>query len=339
LVEHGLSAQDFADAMRALVGELGDDHSYAQDPRQVQEEKRAIASQYDFVGIGALFTPLGNTGHAAVMSVFDASPAAAAGLQPHDVLLAVDGGPVRDSAGKSRTLGVEGTKVWLQIRRPEQAEHELTLTRRRVSGRLPIEYCLLAEARIGYMFLPTLLDRTMADQVREALRDMTAGGPMNGLVLDNRMNGGGLGSVTQAILGLFVDGSWGEFVTRSSREPLRLEPEDIGGSQRVPLVVLVDHDTVSYGEIMSGVLRVSGRATIVGGHTAGNVEQLRAYDLPENWRVWLASATFQPRGMTNGVWERVGIVPDISLPTRWDLFTERDDPALAKAVEVLGTHR
>jgi len=189
--------------------------------------------------------------------------------------------------------------------------------------------------RIGYIFLPTVLDQTMDDQVREALRNMTADGPLNGLILDNRMNGGGLGSVTQAILGLFARGLHGEFVTRTTREPLRLTPEDIGGSQTVPLVVLIDIDTVSYGEIMSGVLRVGGRARIVGGRSRGNVEQLRAYDLSDGSRLWLASATFQPRGMANGVWEHTGVIPDVPLPTRWDLFTEANDPALAKAVELL----
>ena len=151
------------------------------------------------------------------------------------------------------------------------------------------------------------------------------------------VNGGGLGSVDQAILDLFASGIPGEYVTRDSREPLKLAPEDIGGSQSVPLTVLIDVDTVSYGEILSGVLRVSGRAKLLGGRTRGNVEQLRSYTFGDGSRAWLASATFQPRGMANGVWEKQGLVPDVALPTRWDLFTEADDPALAKAVELLTT--
>ncbi|OHE81380.1 MAG: hypothetical protein A3G75_14090 [Verrucomicrobia bacterium RIFCSPLOWO2_12_FULL_64_8] len=335
LVEQGLSDEDFYVAMAALVGELGDEHSYFQSPQRIREEKKNLASQYDFVGVGALFTPIKGTARAAIMCVFEGSPAAAAGLRPHDVLLAVEGGPIREESGRSRTLGVEGTPVRLTIQHPGGSPCDVTLTRRRVTGRLPIDFCMIFPLRIGYIFLPTLLDKTMDGQVREALRKMTADGPLNGLVLDNRMNGGGLGSVTQAILRMLASGLQGEFVTRTSREPLRLEPEDIGGSQTVPLVVLVDADTISYGEIMSGVLRVSGRARIVGGKTRGNVEQLRAYDLTDGSRVWLASATFQPRGMANGVWERTGIIPDVFLPTRWDLFTEADDPALAKAIDML----
>jgi C-terminal processing protease CtpA/Prc len=194
---------------------------------------------------------------------------------------------------------------------------------------------MVPQTRLAYIFLPTLLDKTMDAQVREALRNMTVGGPLDGLILDNRMNGGGMGSVTQAILGFFAGGSQGNFVTRTGKDPWPLKPENIGGSQTVPLVVLVDVDTVSYGEIMSGVLRVAGRAKIVGGRTLGNVEQLKQYKFEDGSRAWIASATFEPRGQAKGTWEETGIIPDVVLPTRWDLFTEANDPGLAKAVELL----
>ena len=336
LIEGGMRVDAFYGAMEALISELGDEHSYFQSPQEIQAEKAALTSQYNFVGVGALFLPIG-LDRAAIMTLMEGGPGAEAGLQPHDTLLSVDRGPIRDSSGYSRTRGPEGTTVQLRIERPGEAPRDITLTRRRVTGRLPIEYCLISAARIGYIFLPTMLDQTMGDQVREALQKLTADGPLAGLVLDNRVNGGGLGSVDQAILDLFASGIPGEYVTRDSREPLKLAPEDIGGSQSVPLTVLIDVDTVSYGEILSGVLRVSGRAKLLGGRTRGNVEQLRSYTFGDGSRAWLASATFQPRGMANGVWEKQGLVPDVALPTRWDLFTEADDPALAKAVELLTT--
>jgi C-terminal processing protease CtpA/Prc len=149
------------------------------------------------------------------------------------------------------------------------------------------------------------------------------------------MNGGGLGSVAEAVMGLFTSGSQGYYVSRTSRKALNLKSEDVGGSQTVPLVVLVGIDTVSYGEIASGVLRLAGRAKIVGEPTLGNVEQLQRYDFKDGSRAWLASATFEPLGEANGIWEETGIVPDVIVPSRWDLFTEANDPALAKAVELL----
>jgi C-terminal processing protease CtpA/Prc len=165
---------------------------------------------------------------------------------------------------------------------------------------------------------------------------MTLAGPLDGLVIDNRVNGGGLGSVAEATLGLFTSGLQGHFVRRTAAErPLAIAPEDVGGSQSVPLVILVDRDTVSNGEIFSGVLQHSVRATIVGGPSAGNVETLSAFDFPDESRAWIAAETFAPNGLAPGVWEGIGILPDLELRTRWDLFTEETDPALAAAVDLL----
>lgn len=335
LIQQGLSDEDFYVAMQDLLTELGDEHSHFQSPAKIKEDESSIASQYNFVGIGTLLTPIEGGDRAAIMTLFADSPAKQAGLLPHDVIIKVDGGPVREKSGKSRTLGPEGSKVKLTVQHPGESPRDVTLTRSRVNGLLPIDYCMVPQTRIGYIFLPTLLDKTMDSQVREALRKMTAAGPLQGLILDNRMNGGGLGSVAKAIMGIFEGGLQGNFVSRTSREPLQLKPEDIGGSQTVPLVVLVDVGTVSFGEIMSGVLRLAGRAKIVGGRSLGNVEELRVYKFLDGSRAWLASATFEPRGQTNDIWEDTGIVPDVTVPTRWDLFTEANDPALAKAVELL----
>ena len=164
---------------------------------------------------------------------------------------------------------------------------------------------------------------------------MTTDGPLDGLILDNRMNGGGLGSVAEATLGMFLGGSEGAFVTRTERDELVITAEDMGGSQTVPMVVLVGPDTVSYGEVVSGILQHAGRATVVGLPTLGNVEQLRRYDLPDGSRAWIASATFEPTGLPAGIWEDTGIVPDTLVPGRWDEFREGNDPGLAAAVGIL----
>lgn len=336
LIQEGLSDDTFYAAMQAMLNELGDRHSYFQSPADVAGEEAVQASGQNFVGIGALLKPILVANRAAVMTVFPGSPAAEVGLLPHDAILNVDGGPIRDEFGRSRTLGPAGTDVTLTIQRPGESPHDVTLTRRQVTGAFPIDYCLIPNTRIGYIFWPTFLDETIDDQTRAALQQMTADGPLDGLVLDNRMNGGGLGSVAEAVLGLFTGGLQGYYVTRESREPLDIQPEDVGGSQTVPLAVLVGVDTVSYGEIMSGVLRLAGRAQSVGEPTLGNVEQLRRYDFEDGSRAWIASATFEPLGQASGVWEETGIIPDVIVPTRWDLFTEASDPALAAATELLG---
>ncbi len=337
LVKKGLSQDDFYRAMERMINELGDDHSRFETPEQLAKENEAIASKYDYVGMGALLLPIEGSDHASIMTIFPDSPLIAAGIKVHDTILQVDGKSLRDDEGNSRTQGVVGSKVTFTYQHPGGQPHDITLTRQRIQSSLLIDTCIVPKTRIGYIFLPTLLDETIGDQVEAALKAMTKDAPLQGLVIDNRVNAGGLTTTAETIMNLFAGGEQGSFVSRTRKNPLKLRPKDIGGSQTVPLVILVDTYTASYGEIMSGVLRVAGRATIIGGTTLGNVERLSAYDMADGSRLWLASETFQPRGLTNGIWEETGIIPDISVPTRWELFTEATDPALAKAVDFL-TH-
>ena len=103
----------------------------------------------------------------------------------------------------------------------------------------------------------------------------------------------------------------------------------------MPLVVLVGPHTNSFAEIFAGVLQRSGRATLIGSTTPGNVEELYGFELRDGWRVRVATDAFRPFGGEAGAWEHTGIVPNIVVPTRWDLFTEATDPGLAAAIDLL----
>ncbi len=92
---------------------------------------------------------------------------------------------------------------------------------------------------------------------------------------------------------------------------------------------------VYFGEVFAGVLQNSGRASFVGEPTRGNVEVLYGYAFIDGSELWLAHATFEPLGLPAGVWEGVGVQPDVMVPMTWELFSEADDPGLATAVGVL----
>jgi carboxyl-terminal processing protease len=159
---------------------------------------------------------------------------------------------------------------------------------------------------------------------------------LDGLILDNRMNGGGLGSVANEILGFFTSGYVGDFVSLDGPEPLEITANPVHNSQEVPLVVLVGEDTVSYGEIVSGVLQDLGRARIAGQTTLGNVEQLRRFDFEDGSRAWLAASRFEPANSQSD-WETTGIVPDVEVIAEWTAFTFEDDPVIAAALAQLGS--
>ncbi|HRF47279.1 MAG TPA: S41 family peptidase [Anaerolineales bacterium] len=342
LIEGGLAPEDFSMSMARMIYELGDEHSGYQDPETVAEEDARLAGNNDYVGIGVLVQAVLETRSGVISHVFDGSPALEAGLRSHDVIVAVGGEPVVDEEGMLRTdkiRGPEGTDVNITVQRPGfDTPVDLTITRRRITGAATIDYCIVPGTRIGYIYLPSFDDETFPRQVRDALEAMSASERLEGLVIDNRMNGGGSSSVAHPILSYFVDGEQGAFISRNESDPLDLNGRDIEGSLSLPLVVMVDNDTASYGEIFSGVLKNAGRAVIVGRNTLGNVERLWGFNFDDGSRAWIASETFLPAGASRdqaGVWEETGIVPDYSVPTRWDLFSEANDPALAQAVEVL----
>ncbi len=339
LVTAGLTDDDFYTAMDDFITALGDEHSYFESPEQAAETDAGFSGNNDYVGIGVYTQAIPEAGRAVIIVVFPGSPAAAAGLRSHDNILAVDGEPVLDADGALREVirGAEGSPLTLTIERPGEAARDVNLLRGRITGAQPIDNCIVPGTRIGYLFLPGLDDDTIPDQVRAALRAMTADGPLAGLVIDNRQNGGGLASVLAPILGLFTHGTLGYFVSRDDSHPLEIEAEDVGGSQTVPLVVLVGQDTFSYGEILSGLLQLD-RATVMGMTTLGDVETQWLYWFDDDSRVWLSHELFQPPGQAVGVWEETGIIPDVAAPSRWDLFSEATDPALAKAVAWLETH-
>jgi C-terminal peptidase prc len=336
-VEAGLDTEAFYMLMGELVGELGDNHSYFQSPVAVAAERAALSGVNNYVGIGVLVDPLLDKGYGVILAVLPGSPAENEGLKAHDSVIAIDGLPVVENGiphpGYFR--GPECSAVVMTVRSPGQEPRDISIIRARVVAPLPIDARLVPTSdgsKIGYIFIPTFLDETIPDQVAKALSDF---GPLDGLIIDNRVNGGGAGSVMQPILSYFTTGSVGQFISRANTRPLMINRQSINDSQNVPLVVLVGKDTESYAEIFSGVLQDMGRAKIVGEASAGNVETLHRVDLTDGSRLWLAEERFEPVNSKTG-WEGRGVQPDVEAAAGWDAFTFETDPALAAALELLG---
>jgi carboxyl-terminal processing protease len=335
LVAQGLDERGFEALLDWVMVQLGDDHSYVESPLDAAEADAAEQGRTDFVGMGVWSFSIRDPRSDTVIAVHPGSPAQRAGLRPHDTLLEVDGLPFVDERGDGRSRGPAGTSFRLTYERPGEGAIETTIVRQRVTSSVPVEACRVAGTRIGYVLLPTFFEATVDDQLRDALTRLSVDGPLEGLVLDDRVNQGGLGIVLDPVLGMFTGGHVGSWVDRDRSEPVEVQPEDVGGSRSVPLVVLVGQHTNSFAEIFAGVLQQQGRATLVGTATPGNVEQLYGWDLRDGWRVRIATDAFRPVGGEAGAWERSGIVPDFEVPSRWDLFTEATDPGLAAAIELL----
>jgi carboxyl-terminal processing protease len=336
-IKTGLDTETFYNEMNNLISELKDDHSQFQSPVQLAKAQAELAGHNDFVGIGALILPLPDKERVSILAVFPDSAADHAGLKPHDSILATDGIPIV-SDGKvfvQHTRGPLCSAVTLTVQSPNEEPREVMVVRFRINAPVPIDARLVTTrdgSKIGYIFLPSFFDETIPAQVKKVLEEF---GQLDGLILDNRMNGGGSSDVLNPVLAYFTHGNLGNFVTRTSQRSLEIKANLVNNSQEVPLVVLVGPETVSFGEIFAGVLQDTGRALLVGKTTLGNVEVLHSHDFEDGSRLWLAQERFDPL-ISHANWEKDGIVPDVEAFADWDTFTFDSDPSIAAALKLLG---
>ena len=155
-----------------------------------------------------------------VVSPFEGSPAAAAGIHSGDVIATIDGVPVNtttlaDTIGRMR--GKEGTTVKIGILREGSAEPlQFTLKRSRVE--LHSVRSELLEPGMGYVRISQFSEST-GDDLDAALKDLRKhnGGPLKGLVLDLRNNPGGVLEAAVSVSDAFLDS--GVIVTAKGRTP------------------------------------------------------------------------------------------------------------------------
>ncbi len=337
-IEAGLSNEEFYFAMDELIVRLGDDHSVFLDPAQAAEDDAEYAGNLDYVGIGVLIAAVPERQRAVLILIFPGSPAEEAGLQSRDSVLAVDGEPILDEEGYLRDIvrGPEGTTIRVTVQTPGEEPRDVDITRRRITSGYPVPYQVLTSPRgqrIGFILLPSFGDLTINDRFAEALQALTAHGPLDGLIIDNRQNGGGADTVLRPTLSRFVFGEVGTFFSRNEERSLVVRLDEINGSASVPLVVLIGPDTVSYGEVFAGVLQDQGRAYLIGEPTYGNVETLWGYDFDDGSRAWIAHEAFRPAVNPDADWELTGIIPDLEVAVAWDMFTVETDPAVLAALD------
>ncbi|OGN95292.1 MAG: hypothetical protein A2Z71_00200 [Chloroflexi bacterium RBG_13_50_21] len=336
----GLTNVQFYQEINQLISRLGDDHSSFLDPQQVAQQAAESEGKHDYVGIGILVSAVPDRQRAVVLSVFTGSPAESAGIQLRDSVISVDGTPILDENGYLRDIvrGPEGTAINVIVQTPGEEPRELRLTRHRINGDSPVIHTVITtpdNKRIGYIFLVTFMDNTVDEQVAVALQEMTTERPLDGLILDNRMNEGGSSLVLMPMLGYLLGGHLGDFIRHSEQYPLEVKMHDINGSSRVPLVVLVGSGTASFGEIFAGILQDMGRAFLIGTPTEGNVEILWSYDFEDGSQLWLANETFRPLNYPDQDWEKSGIIPDITISGEFDEYSLNNDPAVKAAIQYL----
>jgi retinol-binding protein 3 len=179
---------------------------------------------------------------------------------------------------------------------------------------------------IGYLNLGGFADMPLAKRPLDAA--MTLLSPTDALIIDLRGNGGGDSDTVAYLLGYFfsrpteVTGAvvreGGKFRTDHTFTPAR-----VGGSRYVdkPLYVLIDHQTISGGEMFAYDLKTLHRAVVLGEASAGAAMGLGSppYVLTDHLTISVPNAqTRNPYTGTN--WQGTGVVPDIAVPSQQALL-------------------
>lgn len=249
--------------------------------------------------------------------VIPGSPAAVAGLQPEDVVVAIDGEPTaevgrerRDAgAWEARLRGASGTRVSLSVTRVGvRAPRVVTLVRARVE--VPsVRGRPLAEG-IGYLAISRFVESTAADAAGQ-LAALRAAGALRALVLDLRGDPGGVIEQAIATADLFL--ASGTIATlRGRRGVLETYTAHAAGTWTgFPIVLLVDGGTASAAELLAAALHDHRRATLVGLPTFGKGSVQTFFELADGAGIKLTTSRYlTPAG--NSL-ESKGIIPDVRI--------------------------
>lgn len=253
-----------------------DDFSSMVWPVDKSDFEKSIGGEFSGVGIQISL----EDGQLTVVSPLEDTPAYRAGIQAGDVILKIDGeatqGITLDQAVQKIT-GPAGTKVVLTVRRATSAkliDFELTRDRIRIQTVKGFnrdadghwQYMIDQDYRIGYVRITNYMKRTV-EELEKAMDEM-ANQNVRGLVIDLRFNPGGLLQQAVEMSDLFIDD--GVIVSTEGMVRRVEERAHAGGTNlTLPIIVLVNDFSASAAEIVSGALKDSKRALIVGQRTYG----------------------------------------------------------------------
>jgi carboxyl-terminal processing protease len=315
----------------ALLASLHDPYTVYFSPQQAKQFGQELSGSY--TGIGVAVAP--KAGRLTVTKVFPGSPAARARVVPGEVIVSVNGVP---TAGKSvnanvaRIAGPAGSTVRLLLRRTAPLRPiDLTLTRRAIS--LPLTTSRIMQDRgtkVGYVALSSFSTGAGA-HVRQAIAGLQRRGAQ-WIVFDLRDNGGGLVSEAASVAGDFLPAGR-VVVTMQGLHSARDVVKTSGGPPtNLPVVVLVNRNTASASEIVTGALQDYRRATIIGTRTFGKGVVQQVMPLPGGAELKITVAAYRtPLGRDIN---HKGLTPSILVTRPAGSGT---DPALTRALRYIVT--
>ena len=331
LLSKNYSSREVAyNALRNALKQLNDPYTRFLDPKEFQAlNSNDINGELTGIGLQLEAAPQ-NNGFRVIKAIAN-SPALRAGIQPGDIVLAIDGHQTRGLSVDQVTnliRGAENTQVNIQLSRSQQSPYTITLTRQRIQ--IPLVDAALRQQgnqRIGYIRLDEFSGHA-AEQMQQAIATLTRQ-HADRFVLDLRGNPGGLLDEETAIARMWLNqGKIVRIVDRTGSAE-QIDANYTALTSR-PLAVLADGNSASASEILTGALKDNHRAIVVGTQTFGKALVQSVNPLSDGSGINVTIAHYYtPAGLDIN---HRGITPNIVSP-----LTQQQQQELSTHPEELGT--
>lgn len=269
-----------------------DPHSHYLSVNDLKTESETIRGNFE--GVGMQLEYVGDT--ACVSQVFQGGPGEKAGLQPGDRLLSVNGVKIAGAKMSKEDIvnhlrGPHHSVANITVHRYGEKANRRIQVRRDIIETPSIPYSGMLDKQTGYIRL-TRFSETSAQEFHDAVAKLKQQG-MKSLIFDLRGNGGGLLVAAIDIADELLPNKELIVYTKGAHQRRQDIHSHRGGLfAQGKLAILIDENSASASEVVSGAIQDNDRGIVIGRRSFGKGLVQRQFNLEDGSAIWLTTARY-----------------------------------------------